>query len=352
MAAPGLVKYASNPVLTGVASWESAGASAGSVIWDSDENIYKMWYSGKDQDGFVRIGLATSYNTVNWTKYPGNPVMDVGTGWQSNMVGGPSVIKDGLYSYKMWYTGANVSNLGQIGYATSTNGTSWTKYGGGVSPVLAVGSSGSWDENGVLTPCVIWDSSVSMYKMWYTGRDDDSTTLGLMAIGYAVSGDGISWSKYAGGASPIMQKNIAGFDNRGVGAAHVVKNLLGNPYTMYYTGFETGSLLSEIGKATSTDGVNWTRQATAELGVSPGGIWEIEGVGDPSVLVKDNNIMMWYTGTDRDYLTQMGFASEELPVLPTVPASSNTGTLILIGSFTLLIASLVLLRGRFQHQSK
>jgi predicted GH43/DUF377 family glycosyl hydrolase len=343
-ASGGFVKAPTNPVVTGVSGWESGGVQSPSVILDGF--IYKMWYSGTDANGFTRIGYATSTDSVTWSKYAGNPVLDVtASAWDSNIVGAPSVIKDGG-TYKMWYTGANAGVIGRIGYATSPDGITWTKSLS--NPVLNVGGAGSWDEIGVLTPSVVKEGS--MYKMWYTGRQNDSSTLGLLSIGYATSSDGINWTPY--GSNPIMTKNVSGFDNRGVGGTSVIGAMGG--YTMYYAGFENGSLLSEIGMAASTDGINWARQAASVLQVGSPTSWEEKGVGDPAVLLTGGITQMWYTGTTNNYLTEIGYASQAAASVPappsTVPASSNTGALVMIGGFALMIGLVLFGRGRLQQQ--
>jgi sucrose-6-phosphate hydrolase SacC (GH32 family) len=116
-----------------------------SVILDG--STYKMWYTGTDTTGtgFSQIGYATSLDGITWTKYNGNPVLDVtASDWDSNRVGGEEVIKDGA-TYKMWYTGSNASNIGRIGYATSPDGITWTKY---VSNPVLNGAPSSWEEAG------------------------------------------------------------------------------------------------------------------------------------------------------------------------------------------------------------
>ena len=45
--------------------------------------------------------------------------------------------------------------------------TEWTKYAG--NPVLDVGPAGSWDSYEVLKPNILFDGNE--YKMWYSGYD-------------------------------------------------------------------------------------------------------------------------------------------------------------------------------------
>jgi len=85
-------------------------------------------------DGKARIGLATSENLETWIKYEGNPILDIGTSdsFESNGVAFPSVVQ-GTKSFKMVY-GAYALNSTQFGLATSTDGKVWHKYTHG--PVL------------------------------------------------------------------------------------------------------------------------------------------------------------------------------------------------------------------------
>ncbi len=136
-------KYLSNPVLgVGPSAWDTVWAFDPHVI--SDGVSYKMWYSGLEGQicsgsETLRIGLAISTDGISWTKAISNPVLDVNpTGWDSQSATAPWVIFDGNM-YHMWYHGGVMcsSEPEMIGYATSTNGISWTKYAG--NPVLEPG---------------------------------------------------------------------------------------------------------------------------------------------------------------------------------------------------------------------
>ncbi len=89
---------------------------------------------------------------VDWTKDDvNNPVLSPGgTGaWDETWLNLPMVIKDGS-TYKMWYMGGGpeAGTAGQIGYATSTNGTTWSKYGS--NPIFQPGASGKFDEDNII----------------------------------------------------------------------------------------------------------------------------------------------------------------------------------------------------------
>jgi hypothetical protein len=127
-----------------------------------------MWYEAWDGiiSDQVRIGHATSsHPDSTWTKDPNNPVLrnEIGR-WDYPRVEFPNVIYDGD-TYHMWYSGGELFAW-RIGYATSLDGSSWTKDQG--NPVLDLGSAGSWD-NIFVGACSVIDSEASTYKMWYTG---------------------------------------------------------------------------------------------------------------------------------------------------------------------------------------
>ncbi len=185
-----------NPVLEEGTSgaWDAAGVGAASVI--KDGSTYKMWYTGLATGPVPAFGYATSSNGRSWTKdTANNPVLTKGSGtdFDEEGVGSGTVIKDGS-TYKMWYTGytdAGSNNVPAIGYATSSNGISWTKSGS--NPVLTKGTSGAWDDAGVLSAIVIKESDTS-YKMWYTGRAAEGD-IGNLQLGYATSSNGVSWAR-------------------------------------------------------------------------------------------------------------------------------------------------------------
>ena len=76
---------------------------------------------------FTALMVATTFAQTNWTKYLGNPVMDVGPpgSWDDEDVKVLIVVNDGSL-YHMWYTGnSGGRNTWRVGYATSNDGISW-----------------------------------------------------------------------------------------------------------------------------------------------------------------------------------------------------------------------------------
>lgn len=206
-------KYAANPVLTaGPAVWESKGLMSASV--QVAAGVYKMWYVGQGGDAATaRIGYATSTNGVDWTKYDGNPVVDVGPqgSWEDYRVLYPSVLfHDGMY--EMWYTGSTLPLSNQVGHALSADGVEWTK--SSLNPVLKPDGYASWEQSSAMMGAVLLQSGV--YKMWYAGgsmQPEQRTgyaTTGLVAMAgldfvigknsYQFSNSDQRWGKYPGTA--------------------------------------------------------------------------------------------------------------------------------------------------------
>src|SRR5687767_13935952 len=108
------------------ASWNNARVSDPEVV--KVGSTYHMWFTGT-RSGNSKIGHATSTDGEHWTM-DANPVLDVGDTWDRHGVAQPTVVYDSAASTShMWYSG-KASGEWQIGYATSTDGVTWTKVGG------------------------------------------------------------------------------------------------------------------------------------------------------------------------------------------------------------------------------
>ena len=144
--------YSPNPVLFPgpYGTWDSHAVTPGTII--KDGGIYRMYYNGwADQYGAWHIGLATSTDGINWEKHP-QPILSGTSGWEYQ-IGASSVIKiDG--TYYLYYYGRNLPNY-KIGVATSTDGINFTRYTG--NPILT--NQEIWEHNGVLYASVIEDNT-------------------------------------------------------------------------------------------------------------------------------------------------------------------------------------------------
>ncbi|UCG68184.1 MAG: hypothetical protein JSV09_10200 [Thermoplasmata archaeon] len=279
------IKYPLNPVLDvgAFGSWEENYVWAPSVLYNG--TAYQMWYTGDDVATYGRIGYATSPDGVTWTKYGGNPVLDLGPpdSWDDANLDYVAVLFNGT-GYQMWYSGDDGLII-NIGYATSPDGITWTKYPS--NPVLTIGISGSWDDYSVWQPTVVFDGLT--FHMWYLGTDGSTNR-----IGYATSPDGIVWTKNP--ANPVFVQGTPGsWDGNGISAPEVFYD--GMMFFMWYSGDD--GFKERTGYATSTDGISWMRSsANPVLDVGTPGSWDDDWAAFPSIVYNGTRYQMWYTGYD------------------------------------------------------
>jgi predicted GH43/DUF377 family glycosyl hydrolase len=172
------VRDALNPVLDkgNPGTWDDTWVYSGSVVFDG--LYYHMWYGAWDgaQPDTVRTGHAISLipNGRNWERDPANPVLVPTESWERDRLEAPNVFFDGS-KFHMWYSAGPYFNNQHIGYATSQDGSTWSRYSN--NPVLSPGSSGTWDDAAIYYVSVIQLNS--SFKMWYTGYDGVKEQIGL-----------------------------------------------------------------------------------------------------------------------------------------------------------------------------
>ena len=319
------IKYPNNPILKRdkvLANLPNDIISISDPWVIKEGTTYKMWYTcgglNYPTDTLLRsrICYCESSDGIAWTKYTGNPVLDVSYtgGWDSLGVETVSILFDSLapanQRYKMWYAGQYFNAYRyDLGYAYSADGKKWTKY---PTQVLQVGSSTSWEGGFIEGPSVLKEGSI--YKMWYTGY---SLVNGKVNTGYATSTDGITWTKYAG--NPVISIGSVGtWDSYTVQDPHVIK--IGSTYHMWYGGQSQDTVYGqETGHAYSTDGINWTKSfLNPVLRKGIAGKWDANIASFPTVLLDNGVLKMWYTGKDVDppptgsfnYYWELGYATD------------------------------------------
>lgn len=158
-------KYPGNPVVTDYPiRWWTRYTRTPAVLYDGKQ--FHMWYNM----GMDDIGYATSDDGLHWEPYSDLPVVSPPVeGWDSASMNHLDVIwHDG--KYWMFYMGSKVNYITSlsIGLATSPDGIHWTKYPG--NPVLTMGTA-EW-ESGCLyhpSPVVVGDE----IWLYYTGMSND-----------------------------------------------------------------------------------------------------------------------------------------------------------------------------------
>jgi len=253
----------------------------------------------------ILFATSTLIAQINWTKHNGNPVLTPGpTGaWDEEFVGTPSVLFDGS-TYHLWYSGYNYiagRSVG-IGYATSNDGISWTKYDDPSTtnppysqsdPVLTPGP-GSYDNIGAGFQCVLKIDSI--YHMWYTGDNHVANNQGL-TICHAISLNGISWIKDT--LNPVLNVGQNGsWDDVWVNAPSVVFD--GSMYHMWYAAWNGDYPPSHvlIGHATSPHpDSSWTKDPNNPvLDKGTPTCWDYDRVDAPNVIYDGSLFHMFYSG--------------------------------------------------------
>lgn len=229
---------------------------------------------------------------TNWSKNNDNPVLTPGPdNWDKIAIGQPTVLFEND-TMKMWYVGVGNDGKARICYAYSIDGINWTKHN---NPVIDVGSQGDWDSGWLDTPEILKDSNG--YKMYYYGDTTQQFSAINSAIGVAYSQDGINWTKDTN--NPIFEKgNIGEWDGSWIESPALHWDNISDEYKMWYNGVDTATWKVQIGLATSSDGVNWTKHTgNPVLSTSPWGDYDDMWIGTPSVLFNGNEYEMWYSGT-------------------------------------------------------
>ena len=280
-------KYQANPVLTrgSVGTWDDESVFPSRVIYQ--DTVYRMWYTGWD-GSFWRTGHATSSDGVNWTKTDGNPVLSQGPqAWESGGSSEAYVIVTPT-GYQMWYMGEDFSENWRIGYAASSDGLTWSKINPGGNPILG---PGSWYARGPHNPSVLGPDSLGGYMMWFQGEPLDHADF---QIGFATAPNETTWTPTA---DSVLSWGTAGsWDDDKVMCPRVIHD--GQIFEMWYCGERTDAR-TQIGYATSLDGITWTRHGANPVLRRGPASWDAQDLYSLDVLFKASLYHMWYGGMDR-----------------------------------------------------
>ena len=170
-------RLSAKPVLTADLPWEKVAVMCPSVLWDEPAKVFRMWYSGGEQNEPNAIGYATSPDGLVWTKHTDNPVFtpDPQTPWEKHKVTACQVEKVGDW-YVMFYIGFRDEPHAQIGVARSRDGlTHWQRHPG--NPIVRPGV-GRWDHDACYKPFAIFDGT--QWLLWYNGRHGHLEQIGVV----------------------------------------------------------------------------------------------------------------------------------------------------------------------------
>ncbi len=257
----------------------------------------------------------------------------------------PIHVKNNLY--KIYYSGRDINNISHIGYSlVEIKNNSIVELSKAVDPVLSPGERGCFDDNGVTPSCIIdnklyyigWNSGTTtyrmslimglateinqrfirnsraplfnktdkepfgiltapyvikdkeVYKMWYvSGEGWINKDLPKYNIKYAESLDGFNWKREAHIAIDLLENETA------LARPCVIKS---DRYEMYFS-YKDPKIGYRIGYATSIDGLTWKRHNNHNhnLDTSLSG-WDSEMVEYSFVFEHEGIRYMLYNGND------------------------------------------------------
>ncbi len=153
-------------------AFDSAGVSHPSALRDGAS--FLLYYGGTNGT-LWGIGLATASAPGGPFTETGSPLLSVGAAgaFDKRGVKDPVVVKVGAGDYRMLYTGVDADGIERVGYATSSDGLSWTKQGVVLDPSLQAFSA---DQVGVEPTGMLVDGTT--LHVWTSGVDSSGRTRG------------------------------------------------------------------------------------------------------------------------------------------------------------------------------
>jgi predicted GH43/DUF377 family glycosyl hydrolase len=330
----GFRRIGSGPILEPGGAHDAVGQADPFVVFDANADFWRMYYSAWDGKRWT-IGEAWSDDLESWAADP-EPVFAM----EGQDVAAPAIgaINGHLL---MVFARRDAGGTWTFDSATSFDGSRWTEVpldldteilGADLerSPRAAVqtASSGTFrvegEDKGVLSVHVTPGDIVEA-EGWrvraVAGELLDLPSKGPGSAGMAVSAFlpdlGLAWLDLANGdadattpysigiadwdgvdlvadETPVLEAGPdGGFDQDGVSSPVVTRD--GSAFVMFYAG-HSGNV-TEVGRATSTDGVTWTRAADPVLEV--GSDWDSISLLPGSIESRDDGTLrLWYAGSD------------------------------------------------------
>lgn len=296
-----LTAYGSNPIIP--YNTNAANTVSGDTVYPNLANKIGSTYYALSQASNSALGTAnwgafnlyTSTDLVNWTLHGASPVISgVASTWKNNYLGHPAVINIGGTWY-CYYSGRNAAGtIENIGVATSPDFVTWTDYGSnpivvdnvGIPAIIQIGST---------LYLYAADRNTSFHSISYYTTAASTPFGPWVRGGFAIQTLANDWFGGNGRLNdPYVIKNPQGYYEM----LFTVENFQGvTPYTKQC-----------IGYAISTDGINWTKlQSPILMGSSGGGIGGAPNnqyPGDAVLLVNGSTASVYWGGDNASTVAQ------------------------------------------------
>ncbi|MEO8552926.1 MAG: hypothetical protein ABI678_23280 [Kofleriaceae bacterium] len=178
------------------------GKTGPRVVLKFGPSDYRMWYEAVDDSIYTTVGYATSIDGITWTKQ--GVVKSPSATWEGNEVSPNSIVFEGSTLRLYYHAGGSQLVNRRIGTATSTDGMVWTR---AANPVLDLGASGTFDDNQVAEPRVVKVGATYRMYYTGRSATDNKTSLGYATsddgTSFTKQGqlmDANRWGNFWGGA--------------------------------------------------------------------------------------------------------------------------------------------------------
>ncbi|MEQ1501710.1 MAG: hypothetical protein ABMB14_05740 [Myxococcota bacterium] len=290
--------YDCNPVFTGTGEpWTtddgfvSVGFRAQIVL---GHPFYQIWYSSRSSATNYGLGYAISTDGTTWEANPANPVIASSAGWDADLMDQVVVVwDDARGEYVLAYQGVNLgANRWGIGVLESPDGIGWSAVGGdGTDPYLDL--TAPVDDIAYCWPVGFsWDAT-SGYFGYLAGGPAGAGVCQMYRFSAQDLGAGLQIDP-----SPVLETGPEPYDAAGISSGAVVK-YDGFWYLFYVAFAEWGQgngyqygVDHSLNLATSRDGIHWTKDASNPLPVAlsnPGGVSSV------AAQVVGSRIHLWVT---------------------------------------------------------
>lgn len=299
---PSCFSAAADPIL------KSGDLMTGSA-WN-DPHVLKVgsqyfMYLSSGSGGDIRVYRLVSSDLSSWSLSPSTPVFQKsssGSAWDSEATETPGVVQFNG-TYYLFYTGySDFNNVGtfRIGYATSTDGVTWTRASSSalIAPTDPSGApNGDFHQYLVGEPApVVFNGKIHLY-FTAVGVDMGLGTT-LQTLGLVTSSDGAAWSAPQKVLTPdqALYPRASGWVGYSTPHAAVLNSQM---HLFFDVVNETGSWTQvKLHHAVSTDGVSsWTQDSQALLDHSQF-TWTSREIRSPAVLLEGTKLYLWYAGDD------------------------------------------------------
>lgn len=179
--------------------WESAGTFNPAVVMHDGRIV--MLYRAQDRSGTSRLGYASSTDGVTFTRRP-DPVLSPDADYErEGGVEDPRLVKIGG-TYYLTYTGYNKKDA-QLCLATSTDLVHWERKG-----VILPAYRGRWNVGWTKSGAIVPEKIDGKYWMYFLGTAADKTD----QMGVAYSEDLVHWTDALD--VPVLPRRPGQFDSR------------------------------------------------------------------------------------------------------------------------------------------